>query len=260
MSVEANIVRGERRYLILAAEDRARAFRVAARHSRLVGILRKALPVFAVLVLASYFISTRLSIGVGDLTASIDGVSVADGNLRMTNPKLQGADKKNGKYVIGAEYADQDMKAPNMIKLHVIKAELSSSDGGWSRMDSTRGILDSKAERLVMQDKITIATSSGITGALKNASLDTKNQVLRSHQPVSFILTGGSVRANALTFISSSSTLTFRGEVRVHIVKQADEEKKAPKAEAAAPLSVRPRPEATGAQSESTGAVPARAP
>lgn len=260
MAVDTTIVRGAQRHRIRRPEERARAFRSAERHTRLVAILRKVLPVIAVLVLAAYFISSNLSVsvGIGDLTASIDGIQVADGNLRMTNPKLQGADKKNGKYVIGADYADQDMKSPNIIKLHAIRAELSSPDGGWSRMDATRGVFDSKVERLVMLDKITIATSSGVSGTLKNASLDTKNQALRSHLPVSFLLTGGSVNAKALTFISSTSTLTFRGKVRVHIIKDP-EKKDAPKAAAAtaAPPAVPPLPESTGAESETTGAVPA---
>jgi len=255
MAVDANIVRGGQRYPVLTAEERARAFVGAERHTKLVLILRKALPVAAVLVLASYFISSRLSVslGVGDLTASIDGIQVANGNLRMTNPKLEGADKKKGKYVIGAEYADQDMKSPNIIKLHAIRAELSSADGGWSRMDAARGVFNSKTERLVMRDKIAVATSSGITGALRRASLDTKNQALRSHQPVSFDLPGGSVRANALTFLSGKSTLTFRGKVRVHIVKQKREMDEAPTA-------VPPLPDAaSAAQSGSTGAMPVEA-
>ncbi len=232
----------------------------AERHTRLVLILRKALPVAAVLVLATYFISSRLSVslGVGDLTASIDGIQVANGNLRMTNPKLEGADKKNGKYVIGAEYADQDMKSPNIIKLHAIRAELSSADGGWSRMDAARGVFNSKTELLVMRDTIAVATSSGITGALRRASLDTKNQALRSHQSVSFDLPGGSVRANALTFLSDKSMLTFRGKVRVHIIKQKKDMDKAPAAEA--PLAVPPLPDAAAAaQSDSTGAMPVKA-
>lgn len=258
MAIEANIVPGGQRYRFRTAEERARAFRSAERHTRFVAILRKGLPVLAVVVLAAYFISTQLSvsIGVGDLTASISGIEIADGNLRMTNPKLQGADKKNEKYVIGADYADQDMKAPDMVKLHVIKAELSTANGGWSRMDAARGVFDNKIERLVMLDKITIATSSGITGALKRASLDLKNQILRSHQPVSFQLTGGSVRANALTFRSADSTLTFRGKVQVHLIKKAKEEKTPPNPTAEALPIVPPLPEATGAQPESTGAVP----
>jgi lipopolysaccharide export system protein LptC len=265
MTVDANVLSGGERYRIRTPEERARAFRSAARHSRLVALLRKGLPLFAVLVLASYFITSRLSVsvGVGDLTASIDGIEVADGNLRMTNPKLEGADKKNGKYRIGADYADQDMKAPNKIKLHAIKAELSTADGGWSRMNAVRGIFNNKTERLLMKDKIGIATSSGITGELKHATLDMKNQTLRSHQPVSFFLTRGSVKANALTFRSAESTLTFRGKVRVHLVKETKdakdakpEKKPAPPAEAEAPTVVPPLPEATGVVSESTGAVP----
>lgn len=259
MTVEANIVPGSQRYRVRTVEERARAFRKAERHSRFVAFLRKGLPVFALVVLASYFISSQLSvsIGVGDLTASIDGIEVADGNLRMTNPKLEGADKKNGKYRIGAEYADQDMKAPHRIKLHAIKAELSAADGGWSRMNAVRGVFNNRTEKLLMKDKITIATSSGITGELKHASLDMKNQTLRSHLPVWFLLSRGSVKANALTFISGESTLTFRGKVRVHLVKEAKDKKKeetAPKADA--PTVVPPLPEATGAVSESTGALP----
>ena len=71
MAIEANIVPGSQRYRVRTAEERVRAFAKAERHSRVVAILRKALPVIAVLVLASYFISTRLSVSVGDLTASI---------------------------------------------------------------------------------------------------------------------------------------------------------------------------------------------
>jgi len=107
-----------------------------------------------------------------------------------------------------------------------------------------------------MQDKITIVTSSGISGELMHATLDTKTQTLRSHRPVSFLLTGGSVRANALTFRSAENTLTFRGKVLVHIDKKVKEEEKAPKAEAEGSLAVPPMPEATGAESESTGAMP----
>ncbi len=217
------------------------------------------LPVLAVLVLACYFISTRLSVSVGDLTASISGIQIADGNLRMTNPRLQGNDKKNGSYVVSAEYADQDMKNQKMIKLHAIKADLSSANGGWSRMEAVRGIFNSEAERLVMQEKITVATSSGVSGELKNASLDMKNQTLRSHRPVHFELTNGNVKANALTFHSGEHTLTFRGKVMVHLVKPDDDKDgkglpQKPKAKGVLPQAVDSAPEAQAAP-EATGAA-----
>jgi lipopolysaccharide export system protein LptC len=260
MAIEANIVPGSQRYRLRSADERVRLFTKAERHSRLVAILRKALPVVAVLVLASYFISAKLSVSVGDLTASIDGVEVADGNLRMTNPKLKGADKKNGQYVIGADYADQDMKSPNIIKLHAIKADLSAADGGWSRMNAVRGVYDSKIERLVMQEKITLATSTGVTGELKNASLDTKNQILRSHRPVSFVLPNGTITAKALTLRSGEHTLTFRGGVKVHVVRPPKDVKSAEKDEAPSAPVLPPMPQGGEATPETMGALPTATP
>lgn len=256
MTIEANIAPGSQRYLVRTAEERARAFAKAERHTRLVAILRKTLPVVAVVVLASYFISTQLgvSVSIGDATATIGGFEVTDGNLRMINPRLKGADKKNGQYVIGAEYAEQDIKNPKVIKLHALTAELLAADGGWSRMNAIRGVYDSTAERLVMQDRITIATSSGISGEMKNASVDTKNQILRSHRPVSFILQNGTVRANALTLQSAKHTLTFRGKVVVHIVKP-EKQTKPPKEPAPSAQSATPMPEGAAVSPEDTGAL-----
>jgi lipopolysaccharide export system protein LptC len=271
MAADANVIAGGERYRIRTVEERRRAFASATRHTKFVNFLRKALPIFAVLVLATYFISTRLatSISIGDMNASIEGFEVKDGNLRMVNPKLEGADKKNGKYVIGADYADQDIKNPNLIKLHAIKADLAAIDGGWSRMTAVRGRFDNKNGRLVMQDKIDIATSSGVSGVLTHATLDTKNQVIRSHRPVSFVLPNGTIRANALTFYSTKHTLTFRGKVAVHMVrpkKEAETAKAAPtpqdapppqKAEEAGEVTLPPLPGEDGAgQGGAQGAAP----
>jgi lipopolysaccharide export system protein LptC len=219
MTIEATLSSAGQSYRVRTVADGERAFRRAERHSRHVAILRKVLPVLALVVIASYFISSSMSITVGDITASISGVEVNNGALRMTNPKFQGNDKKNGAYVISAEYADQDLKNPKVIRLHAIKADLSTLTGNWSRMEAVRGVFNSDADRLVMQDKITVATSSGVTGELTHASLDTTTQTLRAHQRVHFELTNGTVKANALTFNSAEHVLTFRGKVMVHIVK-----------------------------------------
>jgi lipopolysaccharide export system protein LptC len=262
MTVEATLSSAGRRYRVRTVAEGERAFRTAARHSRLVAILRKVLPVLAVVVLAGYFISSRMSITVGDVTASISGVQVTDGALRMTNPKFQGTDKKNGAYVISAEYADQDLKNTKIIRLHAIKADLSTPAGSWSRMDAARGIYNSDADRLVMLDKITVATSSGVTGELTYASLDTKDQILRAHQRVHFELPNGTVKASALTFSSPSHVLTFRGNVRVHIIKpQQDAAAKSadgkPKtAEAQAPEAQPNHTAATGSATDTTGTAP----
>ncbi len=72
-----------------------------------------------------------------------------------------------------------------------------------------------------MREAITVATSTGVTGKLSRATLDTKNQTLRSHSPVAFDMVSGTVRAKAMTLHSSEHTLLFRGGVRVHVNKTA---------------------------------------
>jgi len=259
MAVDASVVTGGQRYPVRTAEERKQAFQTAERHSRQVVLLRKILPALAVLVLAAYFISSRLAaVSIGDMTASVSDIEITDGNLRMVNPKFQGADKKNGKYVIGADYADQDIKEPNLIKLHAIKADIAGTDGGWSRMTATRGLFNNKTGRLVMRDGINIATSSGVSGELARASLDTKNQVLRSHNPVSFALPNGTVRANALTYDAGKRTLTFRGRVAVHMVKPQAEAK--PDAQGAVKQPARPATEKIGDAAGRNGAGEANVP
>ncbi len=262
MTVEANLATAGQRYRVRTKAEGERAFRTAESHSRQVAILRKVLPVLAVVVLASYFISSRFAVTVGDVTASISGIEVNNGALRMTNPKLQGADKKNGAYIISADYADQDLKNSKVIRLHAIKADLSNPSGAWSHMEATRGVFNSEAERLVMQDKITVSTSSGVTGELTHASLDTKTQTLRAHQRVHFELTNGTVKANALTFNSGQHTLTFRGKVHVHIIKvEQDLDTKSADAKPKKPIAQAPNvtegaPEAPAAVPDDISAVP----
>lgn len=247
MAVDANLPEAGPRYRVRTPEERARAFRSGRRHSVAVRVLRVILPAVALLVLAAYFVSARLSVTVGEVTASIDGMEMVDGNLRMLNPTLKGSDKKSGKYVVRAEYADQDIQNPKIVKLHAINADLATPSGGWTRLKADRGVFNSLSERLVMQDHITLATSAGITGELEHATLDMESQTLRSHRPVSFQLDTGTVSANALTFRSAEKTLVFRGKVKVHLVREETDGEDKPEPEPLPWLSNAPAPASDGA-------------
>ncbi len=273
MTFEAQYAPAGSGYKLRTPEERARAFRAAIRHTRWVSILRMALPILALVVFAAYFISSRMSVTVGGVTAGFSGVEVKDGVLRMVKPTLKGVDKKQGAYVVNADYADQDMKNPKLVRLHVIKAELANQKQGWSKLEAIRGMFDSGTERLVMQDDIRVSTSSGLVGKLTYASLDMANQIMRSHMPVAFDMPTGTVRANAMTLNSQSKTLTFRGKVKVHIKKVGNKQpgKDGAGASAASPqakapglptaISPMPAPALPGAApSQSASPAEARAP
>ena len=218
MAYEANVEGARTRHKVRTAKERVQAMQSATRHSVVVRVLRKLLPVLAVLVLGGYFFSTRMNVQLGGIAASIDGLEVTDGALRMLNPTMRGTDKKNGEYVIKADYADQDVEKPNLVKLTAIKADVANkSNGSWSRMRAVRGKFDSKKERLILKDQITLATSAGLTGELSYATIDMKRQILRSHNPVALDLPSGTVRANAMTLYSERNKVVFRGNVAVRL-------------------------------------------
>lgn len=221
MAQDATVAGNRNRHRVRTDAERARAVRSARRHSLLVRIARNFLPIAAVVTLGAYFVSTQMNVQVGGISASIDGLEVSDGALRMLNPTMKGTDKKNGDYVITAAYADQDVANPNIVKLNTIKADVTNpKNGSWSRMRAVRGKFDSKKERLILMDRITLATSSGMTGELSYATVDMDKQILRSHNPVQLNLSNGTVRSNAMSLYSGENKIVFRGQVAVHLEPQ----------------------------------------
>ena len=212
----------------------------------------------AVVVLASYFISTRLSVTVGGVTASVSGVEVNDGNLRMMNPTLKGMDKKNGAYVVSADYADQDMKNPKMIKLHAIKAELTTDQKGWSRMQAVRGLFNSESERL--------------DNAGRHPRLDQLRRHRQAHpceprneEPGRCARTSRSLStcraapcARARSRCNSADkTLLFRGKVRVRIIRAQNNRPTAGASEAPRPPKIEAPDAPARVPPEASAAVPA---
>src|SRR5680860_710652 len=94
MAYEANLAGAGRHHTVRTPAERERAFVKAERHSRQVRILRRILPVVALLVLAAYFVSTRLNVTVGDVTASIDGMEIADGDVEPRGDEVSGQDEE----------------------------------------------------------------------------------------------------------------------------------------------------------------------
>ena len=99
--------------------DGERAFRAARRHSRVVRILRVAIPVVVVVGLTGVFLVTyfnplrmlaKLPIDVGNLVVS--GTKVT-----MEKPHLSGFTSDARAYELSADAAKQDLTKPDMLEL-----------------------------------------------------------------------------------------------------------------------------------------------
>ncbi len=200
--------------------ERIDALGRARSHSRLVSILKYALPVTAVGLIGLYFISPSIEVSIGDMNASVQGVAIEKGNLRMVNPKLEGANEQQGNYVVTASYAEQAVANPDTIHLTELQAETNNAQKGWSRLTSPKGVFETKTERLELIGDIRVAQSNGMKAQLTRANVDMKRQTVISKEPVRVDFPAGNLDSNTMHLDMDAKTAAFQGNVRVRMQQE----------------------------------------
>ena len=206
-----------RAYWTMSRGDSARAFRAARRHSRVVRILRIAIPLAVVLGFIGIFLLTylnplrmlaRLPIDVGNLV-------VSGTKITMEQPRLSGFTRDERAYELSADAAKQDLTKPDLIELRNLHAKIEMQDKGTIQMSATAGIYDSKGETLKLDQNIVLSSSTGYSGRLSEATVDIRKGYVVSEHPVELQLLQGTLNANRLEIIDSGDLVRFDGGVNM---------------------------------------------
>jgi lipopolysaccharide export system protein LptC len=218
MSVEADHGGRSRGFVVqLSAEDRARAFRAARRHSIVVKVLKVLLPSAALVMVGLYFVPTRLSLEIDGATASLEGVSVESGNLKMVNPKLSGRHPDYGRYEIRADTALQNVETPQKVALDEVTGSLVSPEGDTTRLQALSGLFDTEARRLTFQEGVSIEGRAGLTVKMRTATVDFDEQLIVSKEPVSMQFRGSRIDADSVRLETGRARVLFSGDVKVRL-------------------------------------------
>ena len=94
----------------------AQDFARAARHARLVAILKLALPALCVGIVVAFAVTAMTSYTPNEVVP-VKIADVRDGKLVMNEPKMAGFDKHNRPFDIRAFRAVQDVSEPDLITL-----------------------------------------------------------------------------------------------------------------------------------------------
>ena len=194
---------------------RTRLFAAAARESRRVRRLRFWLPalgalLFALVIGVTIITRISLSLSIGDLKISTDG-------LTMDAPHLSGSDGKGRTYTVTAQSAVQDLKDTRIIRLKDIEASVIQTDGSQARLLADSGVYDSAAQKLVLKENIRLANSDGSGGKLSRAEIDLGTGSLTSDSPVAFSSNLGEINAEKMGVEKKAGTVTFSGGVRMTV-------------------------------------------
>jgi lipopolysaccharide export system protein LptC len=209
-----------RAYWTMSRGDSDLTFRAAQRHSRMVRILRIAIPL-AVLIggigisLITYFNPLRM---LTSLPININDLVVSGSKITMEQPRLSGFTRDQRAYEFTADAAAQDLTRPNIIELRNIQAKVEIQDKGTMEMTAVTGIYDTKGETLKLERKILLSSSTGYKGRLSEAIVNVRKSSIVSSQPVELEMLQGILNANRLEIVDSGALVRFHGGVSMTLM------------------------------------------
>jgi lipopolysaccharide export system protein LptC len=203
-----------RAYWTTSRGDAERAFSAARRHSRLVRILRIAVPasvglILIITALVTYFNPLRM---LARLPINVDNLVVSGTKVTMEQPHLSGFTSDARAYELTADTAAQDMTKPDIVELRNIRAKVEMQDKSTMELTAISGLYDSKGETLRLDRDIRLKTSS-YRARLSEALIDIRKGNVMSEHPVEVMMLQGTLNANRLDIIDSGDVVRFHDGV-----------------------------------------------
>src|SRR5690348_17723241 len=155
-----------RAYWTMSRGDADRAFHAARRHSRMVRILRVAVPASVTVGLITITLITYLNPlrMLAKLPLNLDNLVVSGTKVTMEAPRLTGFTHDARAYELTADTAAQDMTKPDIVELRNIRAKVQMQDKSTMELNAATGLYDAKAETLRLDRDIVLNSSTGYQG------------------------------------------------------------------------------------------------
>ena len=195
-------------------ERRARAFAAARRHTLAVRWLKRGLVLGMVagsagLVLSAIFDPFRVL----PSSVSIGEVNLSGTRITMDLPKLSGFRNDGRPYQVTAKSASQDVRAPGLVDLLDLRADIGMADKSRAQVSAHNGRYDSGKEMLNLNSDVVLKSDSGYDVRLQSVDIDFHAGALVSDRPVSVTMHNGSIKADRMAITDNGKHLTFEGNV-----------------------------------------------
>lgn len=218
--------------------DRSRAqmderYRAAQRHSAVVRILKIALPVVSVIGVAAFVIYVYVLPQIPP-SFSAGSIDVSHNAIVMQEPHVSGFMSGGRSYELKADRAEQSLQNTKIVTLQNISATIGMGNDDTARVAAASGTYYSDAERIVLDKRITLKTTTGIEGALESADINLKTGTMQSDQPLAFSSEGSRIQANGVEVRDRGQSISFKNGVKVTYAIPA--ESSAPSRRAATPV------------------------
>ena len=219
-------------------------FAAAARHSRMVRILRIAVPAVVGLSMASIiFVSVYNPFRemIPKLPVEMDNLVVSGTKITMESPHIAGFSAEGRPYEMWAKAAIQDVTDPDHVELKTIRAKVAQQDQSTVTMDARTGFFDNKKQLLDLREDIFLQSSTGYEAKLTQAFVDINKGNVSSDEHVDVKLLEGTLTADRLRIYNSGELVRFEGNVVMNLDKLGDNNPSPPAEPAPPPPPPKPR-------------------
>src|SRR3954451_2977184 len=196
-------------------------FAIAARHSRLVRILRIAVPAVVGLAMAGVVaisIFNPFRALMKKLPLNMDNLVVSGTKITMQAPHMSGFSPDQRPYEVWAKTATQDLTDPDRVELKAPRARVLMEDRSTVTMDARTGVFDTKANLLDLRKDIFLQSSTGYEARLSQALIDIGKGTVSSEEHVAVKLLNGTLTADKLRITEKGALVRFEGHVVMNLI------------------------------------------
>ena len=202
------------------------AYRAARRHSRYVRAMRViVLAGIAVVMLGVIAANYMPTVGPIRLPGELGKLVIKGTKITMQAPKLTGYTSDSRPYEFTADTAAQDINKPDLVELQKLHARLQMEDKSTVEMTAPSGTYDMKADKLVLNEDIALASSTGYAARLQEAIVDMHSGNVISNKPVKVKLLNGFLDAKRLEISENGAVIRFDGGVSMTLHPDQDPDK-----------------------------------
>ena len=200
-------------------------FAAAARHSRMVRMLRVAVPATVAMAMAVIlYIAIFNPFKITELTklpVDMSNLVVSGTKITMETPHLAGFSPDQRPYELWAKAAIQDLANPDQVELRTLRAKVMMEDKSTVTMDARTGFFDSKQQMLDLRKDIFLQSSTGYEARLSQAYVDINKGTVTSDEHVDVKLLNGTLTADKLRIINSGEIVRFEGNVVMNLIMES---------------------------------------
>ncbi|WP_312010188.1 LPS export ABC transporter periplasmic protein LptC [Bradyrhizobium neotropicale] len=196
-------------------------FAAAERHSRMVRILRIAVPaavVLSLLAIVGVSVFNPFRMLLPKLPVDIGNLVVSGTKITMESPHLAGFSTDQRPYELWAKAAIQDLTDPDHVELQTLRAKMLMEDRTTVTLDARTGFFDSKQQQLDLRKDIFLQSSTGYEAKLSQAFVDMNKGTVMSDEHVDVKLLNGTLTADKLRIYNNGEVVRFEGNVVMNLI------------------------------------------